>query len=59
MNGNRNVTMMRLEVTMTEVEDIAPTIGDAARTSVEHCIITSARVLAVFVQRVDPRCIYS
>ena len=31
---------------MTEVEDIEPTIGDAARTSVEHCIITFCKGLS-------------
>ena len=43
---------------MTEVEDIGLTHGDAAGAFVEHCIITLfffARVLAVLVQRVDPR----
>ena len=52
-------------MTMTEVEDIRLTHCDAAGAFVEHCIITFVlltRVLAVLVQRVDPRsysmCIY-
>ena len=47
--------MVRLQATITEVEGIEPTLSDAAEVFVQHCIITFARVLAVFVQRVDPR----
>ena len=50
-----DVKETRLEGTMTEGEGIEPTPGGAAAAIVEHCIITFARVLAVFVQRVDPR----
>ena len=55
MNRSRDVRMVRLQVIITEVEDIEPTHSDAAEAFVQHCIITFARVLAVFVQRVDPR----
>ena len=37
---SEEIEVMRLKLIMTEVEDIEPAIGDAARTSVEHCIIT-------------------
>lgn len=40
MVRSKDVKEMRLEVTMTEEEDIEPTISDAADASVEHCIIT-------------------
>lgn len=40
MTRSKDVKMIRLKETMTEVEDIEPTLGDAAKASVEHCIIT-------------------